>query len=255
MLGKSLFAVMALAVAVWSQDLSGPKQVRPHKVRPPHEHRGFFFSAGTGVTYTDLDVVRRFSYSRWNFSVERSLGYDEITRREFSGWTVPVMDFKIGKSIGNLVVVHSIFELALFSGEMEYSYSEQYEKDVRVLGISLDKVNAEEKTLSTSAFSLAGGLGLMFYPFRSPSSALNGFYFGISGGMANFVCFGEDEDSGFDQVSAFTQYEIGKDWWVSETWSVGVGMAFSMHSVMESGDADDGGDRTSIKFLVRITRG
>ena len=60
-MSKSLFIAMAVAVAAWAQDEVAPqipspvpeaepvapaKTVRAKKVRPPHEHRGFFFSMG-----------------------------------------------------------------------------------------------------------------------------------------------------------------------------------------------------------------
>ncbi len=82
---KSLFVAMAVAVAAWAQDEMGPvespavempmmsapqnpnpalaaepvapaKKTRVKKVRPPHEHRGFFFSMGMGVSYVTTSV-------------------------------------------------------------------------------------------------------------------------------------------------------------------------------------------------------
>ena len=238
---KLLAIVALLAVTSWSQE------AMPQKTRPPHEHRGFFFSAGTGVAYTDLTARQKDSGESW----------EESTRREFSGWSYPSFDFKFGKSIANLVVLHSQFELAVYSGEADYRYSEKsYSDGVNIFGVSFPKVNSEEKkSLDCYAFSFAGGLGLMVYPFRNPRSVMNGFYVGFSSGMDIFLANSKDSDGDIDLASAYTQYEVGKDWWVSETWSAGIALAFTLHSFVEDGAANDGGDRGTFKFLIRLTRG
>lgn len=237
-----ILAIIALfAVASWAQE------AKPQKTRPPHEHRGFFFSAGTGASYADLTAHQKDSDDGWT----------ESTRREFSGWSCPFFDFKFGKSIANLIVVHSLLELAVYSGESDYHYTEQsYSEGVNLFGISLPKIKVDEKkSLDSYAFSFSAGFGLMAYPFRNPRSVMNGFYVGFSSGMDIFLVQSGDNDGDFELSSVFTQYEVGKDWWVSETWSLGVALAISLHSFVEDGDAKSGGDQGTFKFLIRLTRG
>ena len=238
---KTLAIVALLAVTSWAQETVS------QKTRPPYEHRGFFFSAGTGVSYTDLKAYQRDSDGTW----------DENTSREFSGWSCPFFDFKFGKSIANLIVVHSLLELAVYSGESDYHYKEQsYSEGINLFGISLPKTKVDEKkSLNSDAFSFAAGIGLMVYPFRNPRSVMNGFYVGFSSGMDIFLVQSGDNDGDFDLSSAFTQYEVGKDWWVSETWSLGIAFALSIHSFVEDGDAKSGGDQGTFRFLIRLTRG
>jgi len=238
---RIVFLVAVIALSAWAQE------AKPQKTRPPYEHRGFFFSAGTGVSYTDLTARQNDSDESW----------DETTRREFSGWSAPTFDFKFGKSMANLIVVHSQFELAVYSGETNYRHVERsYSDGVNIFGISLPKVNADEdKSVESNGFAFAGGIGLMVYPFRNPRSVMNGFYAGFSSGMDAFFVSADDSDGDINLASFYTQYEVGKDWWVSETWSVGVALALSLHSFVEDGDAYSGGDRGTFKFLIRITRG
>ena len=238
---KTLAIVALFAVTSWAQEAT------PQKTRPPHEHRGFFFSAGTGVSWTDLKAYQEDSDGTW----------EEKTSREFSGWSYPTFDFKFGKSIANLIVVHSLLELAVYSGESDYHYKEQsYSEGINLFGFNLPKTKADEKkSLNSDAFSFAAGIGLMVYPFRNPRSVMNGFYVGFSSGMDIFLVQSGDNDGDFDLSSAFTQYEVGKDWWVSETWSLGVAFAFSIHSFVEDGDAKSGGDQGTFRFLIRLTHG
>jgi len=238
---KILAIVALLVVTSWGQE------AKPQKTRPPYEHRGFFFSAGTGVAYTNLKAYQEDSDGSW----------EENTSREFSGWSAPLFDFKFGKSIANLIVLHSRFELATYSGETDYHYTEKsYSEGINLFGISLPKYNTDEKkSLDSYAFSFSLGLGFMVYPFRNPRSVMNGFYVGFSSGMDAFFAVSGDDDGDIDVASAFTQYEVGKDWWVSETWSLGVAFAFSLHDFVEDGAANDGGVRGTFKFLIRLTRG
>lgn len=249
-----ILAVLVLLSGAWAQDpqaVQGPTPTAPQKkTRPSHEHRGFFFSAGLGLAYTDV-------HAKDEDSDCCGAGTTETTRRDFSGWALPTMDFKFGKSIGNLVVLHALLDFALYSGEADYHYSKYYENEgVNLFGISMPKIDTKEKEgMETKAISVSWGLGLMVYPFRNPRSVMNGFYVGISGGM-DFVVVGLfDEYNDFEMLSVFSQYEVGKDWWVSETWSIGFAFSFAMNTAVEMVQAEEGGDRGTFKFLIRLTRG
>ena len=81
---------------------------------------------------------------------------------------------------------------------------------------------------------------------------------GFAGGFDAFATgFVEDHEDG-DAIGIFNRYEIGKDWWVSDTWSVGVAFAYKNLFVI---DDDDGyyehnkSSRHTISLLFRLTRG
>jgi hypothetical protein len=136
-MSKSLFIAMAVAVAAWAQDEVAPqvsspvpeaepvapaKTVRAKKVRPPHEHRGFFFSMGMGVSYLSSSVDESnvensssggYTDSDGNFIPQSKYERERILHEEFSGWATPIIEFRFGKSIGNLVALYSIFSTGI----------------------------------------------------------------------------------------------------------------------------------------------
>ena len=58
-----------------------------------------------------------------------------------------------------------------------------------------------------------------------------------------------------DAVGVFTRYEVGKDWWVSETWSVGVAFTYGNLFVISDSYYNEKGTRHTISLLFRLTRG
>ena len=234
--------------------------VRVKKTRPPREHRGFFFSAGLGVAYTDISATDKSTGENWYYDENGQSfpkEWEKTVRKEASGWALPALDFKFGKSIANLVVVHGQVDFAVYSATFDYSASKESQGEgVNIAGISLPKITVDEKKgIENIALAFGAGLGFMVYPFRNPLSVMNGFYVGFSSGIDGFVGGFEDNYAETNLSSFFTQYEVGKDWWVSDTWSVGVALAYVAHALVEDGDSEDGGSRNTIKFLVRLTRG
>ena len=55
-----------------------------------------------------------------------------------------------------------------------------------------------------------------------------------------------------DAVGVFTRYEVGKDWWVSETWSVGVAFTYGNLFVISDSYYEEKGNRQSLFPLRRF---
>lgn len=289
---KSLFLAMAVTVAAWSQDdvatvamepeseLPGenvpqnlnsvPQKVQAKKVRPPYEHRGFFFSMGIGFSYLsttsdedDLSFSSGGGYSypgdTYVYIPQNEYYYGKKVHEEMSCFGLPYIEYRFGKSIGNLVVLYSIFSGSLYRGNAEYfrtNYGIEYLYNQDGVLTSVDTLKRDTTLRKEEAvgFSVSAGLGLSIYPFRNPSSLLNGLYIGASGGFEGFDANMEGSFSILSTGGIFSRYEIGKDWWVSETWSIGVGFAYINVYVIESGE-DGKGERQSINLFIRLTRG
>lgn len=272
---KILAVCAALVSAAYAQDnASGtnvlPTKVRSKKVRPPYEHRGFFFSMGYGTSYADLSFLEKNKEYRVepdygsNLTVgsgarlkETEYTRDYGLRREFSGWSVPNFDFRFGKSIANLVALYTQFGIGQYMGSGKYFKTDREQKIQTGVDGTEDLVYSSEYVKTRKEGDAIGmiasfGLGFSVYPFRNPSSVLNGFYVGVSGGIETCSFYLDGGYSIIDAGGIFTRYEIGKDWWVSETWSLGVGFGYTdMVGSLDDGDNELG----VISFFVRLTHG
>ena len=270
---KELIIVLSFAMMVWAQEsneadsiVSKPAVVSSGKsLRPPCEHRGFFYSMGVGFSYTSFSVEKveqKNSYRSFTDEKRRYETFNNYDKRwEFSGFDIPKFELRFGTSIGNLVALYSILDFGMYRGDGDYT-DERYDRVYLIQNneqtLASEKLtDVEKKKDDAMGFYLSFGLGLSVYPIRNLESPWNGFYVSVASGLDAFAVgfIGEhrDEETG----GIFTRYEIGKDWWVSETWSVGVGFAYKNLFAMSDGNDDysSKASRHSFHFLIRLTRG
>ena len=118
-----------------------------------------------------------------------------------------------------------------------------------------DVDNFKESSGDGYSFRTFIGFGSTLYPFRDRNSPLNGIFVGGSFGYTVFMTVINDADK---EVSANAgpafQLELGKDWWVNDHLSIGVGLGFA-HSdlVWETVCSHSSDNVISISF--RLTRG
>jgi hypothetical protein len=218
----------------------------------PREHRGFYNSASFGFAYNWYDASKE-DIDRYSDKVERGIDYFE-----YNGFTFPQMEFKFGVALGNLIAFHTVFNLGFFAGVIDYRY-EEYNgvcSDDNVCIEVLDEKDADEFS-AADAYSFRSfiGFGSTLYPFRDKESPLNGFFIGGSVGYTLFVTMinsNEEETCGNGGIGF--QTEIGKDWWVNDHLSIGVGLGFAHNGlVWQTVRSHESDNVISISF--RLTRG
>lgn len=251
---KALIVILTFAVMAWAQGNS----------RPPCQHRGLFYSIGVGFAYTSFesDKNRHYGWGSAYFDDFHDVTHDDDDRSwKFSGFDIPKFEYRIGVSIANHVALYTLWDMGLFTGETEFTESD-YVRVYREQNGTLVKINEELRDYRHRKDNGVGlyfsfGLGISVYPISNLASPLNGLYVSFAGGFDAFAAgFVEDHEDG-DAIGIFNRYEIGKDWWVSDTWSVGVAFAYKNLFVIE----DDGyydsekSNRHTISLLFRLTRG
>ena len=260
---KVLVVVTLLATALWAEDSK--------KGFPPYEHRGFFFSAGLGLGYSQFSTHREATHGadsyeyidgRYVFGHTNSF-LDYSIDEEYSGFAAPMMEFRFGRSFGNLIAVYSLFEAGMSTGSAKV-VEKRYTRPIvegyngHVIKYADEDVQIGETTYKEDVYAVSGmaGLGFAVYPFRDPNNMWNGTFFAYTGGIAGICTVDGNDIDTFGQINVLTRFEIGKDWWVSETWSIGASFVYSLFSVIEDDMYENyRGDRTEIRFLIRITRG
>jgi len=265
---KQFISIFAFAAVAMTHADVAEKYVAPTKQNhPSHEHRGFYFSTSAGISYLSSEA------NSYNFSCPigsggtRADGRHELLEScgennrqdNFDAFGFPLFDIRFGGAIGNLVAVYTSFNIGLFNGDGRLR-----KQDYDVKRFIVDDVwDRDDKTLvggmdqkyDVYGFYVSLGLGFTVYPFRDPASPLNGFYAGIIGGIdASLARLDAYADDFCGLMGIFTRYEIGKDWWVSDTWSVGVGFSLTK-SVYENVNEGDDSDHYVIGLFFRLTRG
>lgn len=194
------------------------------------EHRGFYNSFDVGLSYLSFECHD--DYARYQ---------DKVT---FEGFGFPVMEFRFGTALGNLVAFYTIFNFTGYLGEANHSaidmdddFSEEYSDDMSWM-------------LRTYV-----GFGSSIYPFRNPNSALNGFFVGGSVGYGLGAVFGDGISSGPNRdIDLGFTVEVGKEWWVNDHLSLGVGVSYFHGIPRFESDASDN-KVNGFQLMFRMTRG
>ena len=218
--------------------------------RNPHEHRGFYFSAGIGPAYHSFSASSsssRYRY-RWN---EYTAEYDyfwesEKEENSYNAFVFPAIDFRFGKSIGNLIALYSTFDFMFDTDNWECLREEQSD----VYGKTSEKADSENSIM----FSGGAGLGFEVYPFLNPNSVMRGFHIGESTSVNGMLLDAVGDRSEWGGVFVANRINVGMDWWVSDTWSLGVEFSYTYFGVIEV-DSDDDPDRHLFRLMFRLTRG
>ncbi|OWV05692.1 MULTISPECIES: hypothetical protein [unclassified Fibrobacter] len=235
--------------------------------RPPREHRGFYFNASLGATYvgfnykqSDYQYKHHYDYN----NNDDSYSYERVVEEvyEFNDFAIPTLGLRFGRSFGNLVALFFELDFAMLIGEGKYSetsYEHNFDNQYSVLGSSPQNLK-EKNSKDDDAYGFYSfvGVGFTFYPFRNPHSVMNGAFFSIANG---FAFFGEDINHNkenlhqtFEMLDYEMQVEIGKDWWISDTWSVGLSIGY-LYTFGASDDSENTFDSNVISFMFRVTRG
>ena len=220
--------------------------------RGPQEHRGFYFSAGVGPAYHSFSAKTSSADFRYVWNDGYSEGaYVNTTREQeisYDAFVFPAMDFRIGKSIGNFLAIYTTFDFMFDTGNLEASFEEYSD------GAAYEYSKTAE-TENSYMISGGGGLGFEVYPFLNPNSVMRGFHIGESTSV-NFIAvdaYGWDKETGEGAYLA-SRFNVGMDWWVSETWSLGVEFSYTYFSSIEA-DFDTDPNRHLFRLMFRLTRG
>lgn len=221
---KIILLTLALAVAAFAGE----------NVR---EHRGFYYNYSVGFSYASLDF-----YSEEDDSWGSYDDAKEVRDYSYSGFSFLTMNFRFGRAFGNAVALFFSMHLNGYSGHLE--------------GLSSDYGGILEAYDDDNMMMLNGavGVGFSIYPFRNPDSPMNGFFIGCTH-LTSFTTF-SDNTPDVVTGSFLEQIEIGKDWWISENWSLGFGISY--YVPVGNIDLQDNLvnlDQNKFQITFRLTRG
>jgi hypothetical protein len=178
-----------------------------------HEHEGFFFRVGTGVGYTQASAEEDFF---------------DVTVKGLSGSLTLAAGANI---VPNLIIYGAVFAAASVEPSLEVNGEEIDD---------LDNVTAGIRGL---------GVGMAYY---LPSN----IYFSGTLGVAQLVATFDDgdveEESETEFGPAFSG-QIGKEWWVSSNWGLGIAGQLLFGSMKDDEDSDITWTATGFALLFSAT--
>lgn len=209
---KILFAVFAWSVFAFAE---------------PRVHDGFFMNFKTGLGVMDLEPDG-----------------DKASHLDLSSAFSESFTLKLGGAINPNIVVAGVMSFSVAMGEVETVYGNSY------------GYLYSSKTDAVLVNFLLGP-GIVFYPTQG--GALENFFVGVTAGLG--VCgialddpdfyWDEDASDGSSAIGWGLQFEMGKEWWVGDNWSLGVDFAYTY---VFGEDVDYNGlDWSSSSFQVRFT--
>ena len=242
---KKVFAILVLC-AVGLTFAQSPSLAEP----APREYRGFYNSMSFGF------AMNWFDNSMEDLDKDGDkINYRDIHFYEYFGTTSMLGEFKFGYALGNLVALHTVFNIALYNGTVDH-YEEHYRSVCNSEGMCIEIPNPDrrdDEVTSSDGYNIRTylGFGATFYPFRDKNSPLNGAFVGGSVGSILFVEVGSRE-SGNGGVGF--ELELGKEWWLNNRLSIGFGLGFAhfglVWSTVESHRSDN-----VLSLSFRLTRG
>lgn len=246
---KKVIAFLVLCAVSFVCAQSSPSLGTP----APREHRGFYNSTSIG-----------FAYNWFNNSLNDLHKYGnefdrDIDFFEYNGFSFSLIEFKFGYALGNIVALHTVFNMGFFWGSMDY-YNEEYRfvcNDEDVCLETRDEKNIKDPTSGTGYnFRMYLGFGSTFYPIQDKNSPLYGLFVGSSFGYTLFVAIspgiGGPDNTGNGGIGF--QVEVGKEWWMNDHFSIGVGLGFA-HDGLVWKTADSHKSDNILSLSLRLTRG
>ena len=198
-----------------------------------HTHNGFFFSFGLTFGYSYV----RYSYSYVSESHDENTGYisdyKSYENRYFKGALVPYAEARFGWSSSEMLSGFLMIGFGYGKGSLEADH-DYNDKLIYGDGDAYETISNSNGSVSLDVdnFRFLAGLGIEFYPIQNKDNLVYGLFLGVSLG---YVYDGVDnENYSTDFNSLFVRFEVGKDWWLSDYWSLGVALNYTMGSLPDN---------------------
>lgn len=258
---NKIIAALILCVAGFAFAESAPSAPSIGK-SAPREHRGFYSSMSFGYAYNWFknsrnDVDWRSGY----VDPYKTLKEEETDYFEFGGGSFTLTEFKFGVALGNLIALHSVFNFGFYAGSIDYRYETHnygcYEGNICEEASLRAREPKSVPGIAAYGFRTYFGFGTTLYPFQDKNSPMNGFFVGGSFGYTLFMTL-LDGEADIEDVTGNGgigfELELGKEWWVNDHMSIGVGLGFAHNGLIWETVASHKSDNV-ISISFRITRG
>ena len=255
-MNNKLIAVMVLFVAGLVFAQSETSIAKP----APREHRGFYSVSSFAFAYNWYDAsmerVDEFEDYEDYDKPPKNVKEKDVDYYEFNGLAFPEFDFKFGVAVGNLIAFHTNFDFGFFTGPIDHFYKEYRTECNAQKQCTKTTKEDEDEEYSSDAYTFRTfiGFGTTLYPFRNKVPVMEGFFVGGSYGYSMFLTYIQTGRSGCANFGPSFKVELGKEWWVGDHMSMGVGLGYARSELMYASTKSHKTDNV-LSLSFRMTRG
>ena len=185
-----------------------------------HVHRGFYFAPSLTAAYTTLKHTETYR-SKHEYTAD--------------AFMFPYLEIRLGGSIAGVASIYGAVGIGTGTGTLKQDvksnnndYYSYYDDD----DYYYSKIDA-------TMLRLLFGAGVDFYPIQDKENPMYGLFAGLTVGiMIDGAFYKRSNDRDYTDDETFINYafrfEVGKDWWFSRRWSVGIAFNYTLGKYSES---------------------
>lgn len=145
----------------------------------------------------------------------------------------PYEETRLGGSISNIVSIYGLLGVGAGYGTFEY--------------------DSDDLSIDATSIRFAFGLGLDFYPIQDKESPIYGLFVGFSSGLLLDATFFKSKSSNDDSfINIFYRLEVGRDWWFSKRWCLGVAFNYTFGTMDLSADSEESDNYRNHTFGLSV---
>ena len=188
-----------------------------------HAHRGFYFAPSLTAAYTTLKHTETYRSKK------------EYTADAFM---FPYLEIRLGGSIAGVASIYGAVGLGTGTGTLKRNVKESSSSYYDYYDYSYYDDDDFYNKVDVTMLRLLFGAGVDFYPIQDKENPMYGLFAGLTVGImidGAFYKRSNDRDDTADHtyINYAFRFEVGKDWWFSRRWSVGIAFNYTLGKYSE----------------------
>lgn len=189
-----------------------------------HAHRGFYFAPSLTAAYTTLKHTETYRSKKEEYTAD--------------AFMFPYLEIRLGGSIAGVASIYGAVGLGTGTGTVKRNVKESRSSYYDYYDYSYydddDFYNKGDVTMLRLLF----GAGVDFYPIQDKENPMYGLFAGLTVGIMIDGAFykrsnDRDDTVDHDYINYAFRFEVGKDWWFSRRWSVGIAFNYTLGKYSE----------------------
>ena len=185
-----------------------------------HVHRGFYFAPSLTAAYTTLKHTETYR-SKHEYTAD--------------AFMFPYLEIRLGGSIAGIASIYGALGIGTGTGTLKQDVKSNNNDYYSYYDDDDDYYSKIDATMLRLHF----GAGVDFYPIQDKENPMYGLFAGLTVGiMIDGAFYKRSNDRDYTDDETFINYafrfEVGKDWWFSRRWSVGIAFNYTLGKYSES---------------------